>query len=295
LKCTKEKQVGRYASLTPENSELKSTPMKKLKKISKIILLSIGGLATIFFIPFLIRKIRVESETKKINSTNFVVNYNGILENEAEDISKALELNYERIRTDLNDPKHGKISVYIHPSQNEFNKATGLMNSNANGTSRGPLAFHLKYETWYNSIFPQSMEKVAVHEFTHCVQLNILIQDALSKYKNENVADFDKNFENEFEKNYPQWFWEAVCDYEANIVNNSSVNYGMKNKPTLKELNSSNQIYNVGYTIVEYFVSKYGKEKLPAFIKSYGNFEKVLGVTENEFETEWQKFVKEKY
>ena len=269
--------------------------MKKLKKIAKFILLFIGSFATIFFITFLVRKFRVVNETKKINSINFVVNYNGILESEAEDISKTLELNYERIRNELKDPKHEKISVFIYPNQNDFNKATGLINSSANGTSRGPLAFHLKYETWYNSILPQKMERVAVHEFTHCIQLNILIQDALSKSKNEKVTNFDKNFEKEFAKNYPQWFWEALCDYEAGIVNNSSVNHGMKNNPTLKDLNYSNQIYNVGYTIVEYFVSKYGKEKLPEFIKSYGNFEEVIGVTEKQFETEWWKFVKEKY
>ncbi|MHA8067794.1 hypothetical protein ACS6L2_00780 [Aquirufa ecclesiirivi] len=269
--------------------------MKKVKIIVKITLLSIGCLATIFLITFLIRKLRVESDNKNISSTNFVVNYYGILESEAEDISIALELNYDRIRTELKDPKHDKISVFIYPNQSDFNKAIGIKNSNASGTSRGPLEFHLKYETWYNSIFPQKMEKVAVHEFTHCVQLNILIQDALSKSQNEKVADFDKNFETGFEKNYPQWFWEAICDYEAGIVNNLSVKYGMNNSPTLKELNNSNQIYNVGYTIVEYFVSKYGKEKLPEFIKSYGNFEKVIGVTEMQFEIEWQKFVKEKY
>lgn len=282
-------------SLQQRNNELKLKLMKKVKIIVKITLLSIGCLATIFLITFLIRKLRVESDNKNISSTNFVVNYYGILESEAEDISIALELNYDRIRTELKDPKHDKISVFIYPNQSDFNKAIGIKNSNASGTSRGPLEFHLKYETWYNSIFPQKMEKVAVHEFTHCVQLNILIQDALSKSQNEKVADFDKNFETGFEKNYPQWFWEAICDYEAGIVNNLSVKYGMNNSPTLKELNNSNQIYNVGYTIVEYFVSKYGKEKLPEFIKSYGNFEKVIGVTEMQFEIEWQKFVKEKY
>lgn len=282
-------------SLQQRNNELKLKLMKKVKIIVKITLLSIGCLATIFLITFLIRKLRVESDNKNISSTNFVVNYYGILESEAEDISIALELNYDRIRTELKDPKHDKISVFIYPNQSDFNKAIGIKNSNASGTSRGPLEFHLKYETWYNSIFPQKMEKVAVHEFTHCVQLNILIQDALSKSQNEKVADFDKNFETGFEKNYPQWFWEAICDYEAGIVNNLSVKYGMNNSPTLKELNNSNQIYNVGYTIVEYFISKYGKEKLPEFIKSYGNFEKVIGVTEMQFEIEWQKFVKEKY
>ncbi|MBP6759117.1 MAG: hypothetical protein KA133_07695, partial [Flavobacterium sp.] len=214
---------------------------------------------------------------------------------EAESISEALEFNYERIRTELEDPKHEKTSVYIHPNQEDFNKATGLVKSKASGTSRGPLEFHLKYETWFNSILPQEMEKVAVHEFTHCVQLNILIQDALLKTKKENSADFDKNFEKEFEKKYPQWLWEAICDYEAGIVNKSSVKYGMKSKPTLKELNTSNQIYNVGYSIIDCFVTKYGKDKLPEFIKSYGSFEKVIGVTEKEFENEWYQFVEEKY
>jgi hypothetical protein len=269
--------------------------MKKLKKIFKIILVSIGCFAILFLVSFIVRKVRVESETQKLNSAHFAIQYIGILESEAKSISTALEFNYERIRTELKDPKHEKISVFIYPNQKDFNTATGLIKSKASGTSRGPLAFYLKHETWYNSILPQEMEKVAVHEFTHCVQLNILIQDALLKNGNKNSADFDKNFEKEFEKKYPQWFWEAICDYEAGIVNKSSVNYGMKSKPTLQELNNSNQIYNVGYTIIEYFVSKYGKDKLPEFIKSYGNFEKVIGVSEKEFESEWHKFVEEKY
>lgn len=269
--------------------------MKKLIKITKIILLTVGCLILMFFISLTIRKIRVVSETKEIKTSNFDIAYKGILENEAVDISKALEGNYDRIRGELKDPKHEKISVFIHPTQDDFNEATGLVNSKANGTSRGPFAFHLKYETWYNNILPKDMKKVAVHEFTHCVQLNLLIQDALSKTGKERMVDFDKEFEDKFLKDYPQWFWEAICDYEANMVNNLSVKHGMKNKPTLQELNTSNQIYNVGYTIIEYFVAKYGKEKLPEFIKSYGDFEEVLGVTEKEFETEWHKFVDEKY
>jgi len=265
--------------------------MKKLKKITKIILLSLACLAVIISISYTIRKIRVERDTRVISTTNFVITYNNILESEAKEISDELEYNYDRIRTELKDPKHEKISVFIYPTQKDFNKGTGLVNSKASGTSRGPLAFHLKYETCYNSILPKDMRKVAVHEFTHCVQLNILIQDALSKTEEEKMADFDKDFEMKFQKEYPQWFWEALCDYEANMVNKLSVIHGMKNKPTLQELNSSNQIYNVGFTIIEYFVAKYGKSRLPEFIKSYCDFELVLGVTEKEFETEWYKFV----
>lgn len=269
--------------------------MKKLRKIVKISLTTLGCFALFFLLSFIIRQIRVDDNLQKINTPNFTIIYNGIIKNEATEIAEALESNYNRIRTELKDPKHGRISVFIHPTQEDFNKATGLLNSKANGTSRGPLALHLKYETWHNSFFPKDMRKVAVHEFTHCVQLNILIQEALSKNPKENVADFDKNFELAFKEKYPQWFWEALCDYEANMVNGLSVNYGMRNQPTLLELNNSNQIYNVGYTIIEYFAFKYGKDKLPEFIRSYGDFKEVLGISEKEFENGWYQFVAEKY
>lgn len=268
--------------------------MKRLKKIF-IISLSIFGIAFFLFLTtFLIRKWAVVKKTQEIKSEHFNLHYKGILKSEAEEMSLELELNYNRIRTELDDPKHDKINVFVHSTQKEFNNATGLKNSSANGTSRGPLAFHLKFETWYNSFLPFDMNKVAVHEFTHCVQLNILVQDAIAKKKFTN-EDFDKEFEKYYAENYPQWFWEAICDYEAGIVNKISVNYGMKGNPTLKELNKSNQIYNVGYTIIEYLVSKYGKEKLPEFITSYCDFDNTLGVSEKEFEKNWHEFVNENY
>jgi hypothetical protein len=269
--------------------------MNKLNKTITFSLLTIGCLILLFFITLLIRSSRVVTGTKEISTANFLISYSGILEEEAEGIANTLESSYERVRTELGDPKHDKITVYIHPTQEAFNKATGLVNSTANGTSRGPLEFHLKYENWYNTVLPPDMGKVAVHEFTHCVQLNILVQDALLRTEEDELADFDNKFEENFLAEYPQWFWEAISDYEANMVNSISVIYGMRDKPTLSELNTSSQIYNVGYTIIEFLVSKWGKEKLPEFVKSYCDFEGVLNVTEKEFETEWHQFVEEKY
>jgi hypothetical protein len=269
--------------------------MKLIKRILKILSLAIGILAVLYLAAFIIRKTRVVQDQTILYTTHFKINYSGILKSEAEDISKSLEENYGRIRTELNDPEHDTITVFIHSTQKEFNTATGLINSKANGVSRGPKIFHLMYQTWYNSIFPAKMEKVAIHEFTHCVQLNILIADAKTKYGEITDIEFDKRFEKEFAEKYPQWFWEALCDYEANIVNKSSVNYAIKKGLTLKDLNKSNQIYNLGHTIVDYLVTTYGKEKLPDFIKSYGDFEKVLHVREQDFEKGWKKFVEEKY
>lgn len=269
--------------------------MKRLKRILKGILFLIGALTVVYFSVFVLRKIRVVKTPTIIYTNHFKINYSGILKSEAENISKSLEDNYNRIRQELTDPEHDTISVFIHPTQKEFNTATGLLNSSANGVSRGPKIFHLMYQTWFNSILPADMNKVAVHEFTHCVQLNILIEDAKTKYGEMSNLEFDKKFEKEFADKYPQWFWEALCDYEANVLNKSSVNYAMKKGLTLKELNNSNQIYNLGHTIVDYMVTAYGKDKLPVFIKSYGDFDNVLKVSEKEFEEGWRKFVANKY
>lgn len=210
-------------------------------------------------------------------------------------MADGLEENFERIRINLNDPDHDTIRVFVHPTQGDFNEGTGLSNSTAKGTSRGPNEFHFIWTKWFNSLFPSDPIKTAIHEFTHCVQLNILIKEAQREWGNLPGNDFDKIFEAKFLNDYPQWFWEAICDYEAGVVNNLSVNYGMRKNLSLKELSSSNQIYNVGYTIIEYIVDEWGRDKLPDLIKSYVDIETVLGVTESEFESGWIDFVNEKY
>lgn len=63
----------------------------------------------------------------------------------------------------------------------------------------------------------------------------------------------------------------------------------------LKDLNNSNQIYSVGYTIIDYIVVKWGKDKLPALITSYVDIEGVLGISESEFEEGWIDFVNKEY
>jgi len=265
-----------------------------MKKI-RTLLFIFGGLIIVYLGTKTLRHFSVVGKLTELKTTHFILSYRGIYETEAHSVAKQLEENYSAIRTSLNDPDHEIISVYIYHTQAAFNKGTGLFNSHANGTSRGPNEFHLVWTNWFNSIFPDDPIKTAVHEFTHCVQLNILIHQAQLRISTKDTADFNASFETKFANEYPQWFWEALCDYEAGIVSKISIMYGMRTHPTLKSLNSSNQIYNVGYTIIEYIVSKWGKEKLPELISSYVNIEKVLHVSESEFEKGWIHFVSEKY
>lgn len=265
--------------------------MRKLK----ILFFVFGALTITYFGVKTFRSISVVDKLTELRTDHFVIVYQGIYKEEAQDIADDLEENYDRIRTDLNDPGHDTIRVFVHPSQMHFNNGTGLLNSTANGTSRGPNEFHVIWTNWFNSVFPDDPVKTAIHEFTHCVQLNILIKEARKELQDAGNVDFDKMFEEKFINEYPQWFWEAICDYEAGIVNNLSVKYGMRKDLTLKELNSSNQIYNVGYTIIEFIVEKWGKHKLPILITSYADIKNVLGVSESDFEKGWVEFVDENY
>ena len=265
--------------------------MKKLKTIFLILF----GLILTYFGVKIFRNASVADKLTELKTDHFVISYQGIYNGEAQDIADNLEEHYDRIRLDLNDTKHDIIQVFIHPTQTDFNKGTGLSNSTANGMSIGPNKFHVLWSNWFNGIFPDDPIKTALHEFTHCVQLNILIKKAQEELILEGQGDFDKAFEQKFINEYPQWFWEAICDYEAGVVNEISVKYGMSKNPTLEYLNKSNQIYNVGYTIIEYIVEKWGKDKLPSLVTSYADIENVLKVSESDFEKGWIDYVTEKY
>jgi len=265
--------------------------MKKLKKLLYVIALLVLG----FFVSKTIRGFLVKNEIALVKTNHFKITYHGIYDGEAEDVGKILEDKYDQILKELNDSDHGVIRVFIHPTRKDFMKATGISSGTVNGTSRGPLEFHVLWTTWYNSIFPDNPRSTAVHEFTHCVQLNILISKEINALAPGDAQNFDKAFEKKFAEEYPQWFWEAICTYEASEINALSVKYAMRSKPDLNRLNESSQIYLVGYTLIEYIVETWGKDKLPELITSYVDLERVLKVTEAEFEEGWNKFVKEKY
>ncbi|WP_035645981.1 DUF6055 domain-containing protein [Flavobacterium sp. ASV13] len=260
----------------------------------KKLLVLILGIIAVFFISKMIRNFTVEQEIQTLKSEHFIVSYSGIYKNDAEKISKNLENNYSKIRTDLKDIKHELIKVFVYGSHQKFSLATGL-NGNVNGTSRGPNEFHFVWTNWFNSVFPDDPLKTAVHEFTHCVQLNILIDKAKETIITQDRLTFDKEFDKKFGAEYPRWLWESISIFEAGEVNSLSVKYTKSKNLTLEELNHSNQIYNIGYTIIEYLTKKWGKDILPKLIASFGNIEKTLNIKPEEFEKGWIAFLEENY
>ncbi|MBZ4036352.1 DUF6055 domain-containing protein [Flavobacterium sp. 17A] len=263
-----------------------------MKKYRLLVLLI--GIIAIFYFARAVRSFTVKQETRTIQSEHFVVSYSGIYKSEAEKVSKHLEDNYAAIRENLKDGKHDVIKVFVYGSRYKFNEATGL-EEKTKGTSRGPNEFHFIYTNWFNSLFPDDPLKTALHEFTHCIQLNILIDKAKETIITQDRRTFDKEFDKKFKAEYQRWLWESISIFEAKEVNTLSVKYAKSKNLTLEELNKSNQIYNIGYTIIEYMTQKWGKDILPRLIASFGNIEKTLNVSNEEFEKGWMAFLEEKY
>ena len=190
---------------------------------------------------------------------------------------KALEENYERIKTGLRVQSLPVITVQIWAEEDTYQDAMeetlGMRFPGSRGYVTGDREMRLLYHRML------SAQKEAVHEFAHVVSLNL----------NENFG------------NNPRWLWEAVAMYAAEEVRNvKDISYLRDGDyPTLQELNedfnSGRNIYDVGYLLIDYLVQTWDHDHLIALIEANGNVESTLGVGEAEFEKGWQQFVKKNY
>jgi hypothetical protein len=116
-----------------------------------------------------------------------------------------------------------------------------------------------------------------VHELAHCVSLQI-----------------DPTFVND-----PRWLWEAVALYEAGQpVDLRTVPYmSALQPPSFAALDaiSDTRVYDIGYSIAEFVVDRWGRPALPALVAAHGDTAEVLGVAQPQFESEWLAFVRARY
>jgi hypothetical protein len=196
------------------------------------------------------------------------------------EIADTLENNYTRILNDLLTDSVARTVVHFYSSHQ--NLAAAVMHAVPNlpswaiGLSTAKDTIHMMapkhpdYEYNY-------MLVVLIHEFAHCVTLNI-------------KSNFGNN---------PRWLWEAIALYEAGQFVHPNMLPYMVNQtpPTLAQLNnfSNTQIYEVGFLLAEYIVLNWDRQHLKDMILNLGNTLSVLGMNTTQFQTNWFNFVKAKY
>lgn len=202
------------------------------------------------------------------------------------ELSKELEGSYLKIGNNLNTTPPENIQVNIYAQRWRYIKATG--NWSASGNIEGVSTLHFVEHTWLDS----EISKIAIHEFVHAVVLKLLIEREPKPF---NTEAFDEKF-----SHLPIWLWEGLSVYHAEqFYDPKTLAYFDKgNYPQIEELNNRSKgqkIYTCGYTIIEYILHKYGKDKLIELIESYGDLKNVLNVTEKEFSSNWYHFINKKY
>jgi len=197
------------------------------------------------------------------------------------ELGQTLEQNYPRIMGDLQPDQTWVTIVRLYPDFTSFRAAIGMPGA-------PPWVIGVSYtEKEIRIMSPNSPElgpgypydfmlQCLVHEFVHCVTLNI-------------------------NRSIPRWLFEGTALFEAGqFVNPRNLSYVVSgNYPTLSELNSNwtgnVMIYEVGYVLVEYIVNDWNIEALRNLIRHGGNIPIVLGISVAEFENGWYAFIEDKY
>jgi hypothetical protein len=185
-----------------------------------------------------------------------------------------LEVEYARILSDLGVSSHPMVTVRIwQDATSYYGELTRFFGTRyqATGYITGPTELRL--------LAGGNLNTNVVHEFTHAVSLN-----TNSRFGNN-----------------PRWFWETVALYENGefVHPNQIESVSRGNFPTLQQLNADvntdTQIYQLGYLLGEFIVSRYGRDAFIRLVQTNADLQGVLGVSSAEFEAAWQSFVRQKY
>ena len=185
-----------------------------------------------------------------------------------------LEGDYARILSDLGVSSHPTVTVRIwQDATSYYGELTRFFGTRyqATGYITGPTELRL--------LAGGNLSTNAVHEFTHAVTLSM----------------------NPRFGNNPRWLWESVALYESGefVHPNQIESVSRGNFPTLQQLNADvntdTQIYQLGYLLGEFIVSRYGRDAFIRLIQTNADLQGVLGVSTAEFEAGWQAFVRQKY
>jgi hypothetical protein len=189
-------------------------------------------------------------------------------------IAEFLEENYDRILHDLGVSKIPVTVVRIYPDITSFRKGINFPNAPdfIQATAFGKNDFRIVSPNIAN-LDTSMYVKGAVHEFTHCVHLNI-----------------------DYAPNNPSWLWEGLAMFESGWFMDPKEIDIIKNKqfPKLAELRNGME-YMLGFVILEAIKDIWGQAAIINLIKKRGSVKDVLNLSETDFEKQVFEHIYKKY
>jgi hypothetical protein len=214
-------------------------------------------------------------------SAHFVFHYTALDAGNIAGIAAAVEGERARILADLRVEAMPPVEVTFHADHTALQAAVrpivGAIPAFASGLVTSSTQIHMISP---NAPAAGPLDRAIsnlVHEFAHCVSLRV----------NPSFA------------NRPRWLWEAVALYEARqSVDLRSVPYmAALAPPSFATLSSfdNTRVYDVGYSIAEFIVARWGIEVVSDLVAANGDTAAVLGLPLADFERDWFEFVRARY
>jgi hypothetical protein len=227
------------------------------------------------------------NEKKETKHFRFI--YSAIDTSSIEEIAENLEDNYSRIVTDLEVRQQPRVEVTIYPSIQAYHLA--INNPDAPLTDVGSAvsnkAFRIVSPNNPGPVWNyEFMMKAFIHEFTHCVHYTIL--EGITTKSLVTLSETDSQ---------GSWLFESLACYEAGqFFHPSKFKYLTQGDyPALEELGESGKVYDIGYVLIDYIKTTWGTKNLNHLIRTNGNIQASLGLSETEFERKFYDYVKDKY
>jgi hypothetical protein len=197
--------------------------------------------------------------------------HDGVKREQAAQIGDSLMANYERIMRHLRVSSMPQVAISIWSREHsddfyaEMKNRIGQVYPGATGYTPGNKEMCLLWDP--------SMAKGSVHEYAHLVSIAL----------KPNIG------------NNPRWLWEAVAQYESRSFDHPSTwTPAQRVFPGFAELNQYNSAlpYRWGYFLCSCIIERWGDDAYINLIKSNGNTQSALGITEDEFGRIAEAYVK---
>lgn len=201
-------------------------------------------------------------------------------------VANHLEGNQQRICDDLRVALNFKVVIRIYPDLTTFHQGINAPNAPDWVLGLTDLSGEIKIISPLNPGRYHTFQSILLcmdHEFTHAVVLRGIGAISL-----------------------PNWLQEGVAAYEAGQIDEAGwagiEPYVTTDRiPTFSALNTQGQTFddNGGYvwsyTIVDFAMTGYGRDRLRPWIDNGGSFESTFGVSEAAFRVRWIEYLKAHY
>lgn len=221
------------------------------------------------------------SPAGSLSSAHFLIHYPASDAGTVGAMAAALESDYARILADLRAGPMPVVNVTLYADhramEGAVSQVAGAIPAFASGLVTSATQIHMMSPTAAGWGPLDRTSSNLVHEFAHCVSLHV----------NSRIA------------NNPRWLWETVAIYESRqSVDLRTVGYMIAlTPPSFEEMNAieNTRVYEVGYSIGEFIVARWGQRALPDLIAANGDTVAALGISLADFQRDWFVFVRERY